>query len=703
MIPDNIKHLSFCKVRKLSKRPFELEWEKHPYNYDQIIPWIESGNNYGIMSGYHDLVTIDCDCEEYVKLAVEKLPKTFTIQSSSEKKRHFLFYMTDFPRHKDKILFIDPHNPNDLKKEGGDIRFRGFQSLAPGSIHPETKKPYTVHDDLPIATLSFPVVHNVFGEFFRTQTIPISVMENTDNSPIPLSITDVMEYYNINLTKRRCGNEIYGSHPIHGSSGGTNFSVNTKDNVWHCFRCGTGGTSVHLVAMMEKILDCSAIIPKCLKKDKLKMLAHIIDEKFGVNILPDKKTKHHASLFNTINIFKSDVNLGATLQYNEFSGFIEINKKADWDTSANTRYPRNINDNDSILIKGYLSMEKGIEPSINIVDEACYFIAQQNSYHPIRNYLDSLHWDGVDRLSNWLVEYCGAEDTKLNQYISKLFFVSAVKRIYEPGCQYDHMIILEGDQGVNKTRLLEAIGKEFYNNITLVDRDKDTVQRMQGSWIIEIGELAVLKKRDAESIKNFITLKFDDARFAYGRKNSRYPRQSVFVGTINATDAGYLNDFTGNRRFVPVEIKFADIERVKKDRDQLFAQAVELYKDNFEIYIQNGLEKDLMEAQESRELYDEWCDIIKQGIWGKRLDIDIYVTPINLYVQFIKGDINHYGGLERGRMVNALKKIGAVRIGQKTVNGVPGKYYDISKVLQNLKENKDEEMLGPAESHDDNL
>jgi hypothetical protein len=691
MISEQIKHLSFCKVRKLSKKPFETKWEKTPYTYDQITKWVADGNNYGIMSGYYDLVTLDCDCEEYVKLAEAHLPKTFTVQSSSPKKRHFLFYMTDFPRHKDKIIFIDPNNPDDQKKEGGDIRFKGFQSLGPGSIHPDTKKPYIVHDDLPIADLSFSVIHDLFGKYFKTQIIPSTVMENNDNSPVPVPIIDVMEYYKINLTARQCGCEHYGAHPIHGSKGGTNFSINVKDNVWHCFRCGTGGTSVHLVALMERILDCSEIVPKCLNKEKLKQVAYVINDKFGINILPDKKHKQHATLFNTINIFKSDQNLASALQYNEFSGLIEINKKTSWDISSLSKYPRNINDSDGVLIKGYLATEKNIEPNINIIDEACYITSQSNSYHPIREYLESLHWDGVDRVSDWLIKYCGAEDNKLNRYVSRMFLVAAVKRVFEPGCQYDHMIILEGEQGVNKTRLLEAIGGQWYNNITLIDRDKDTVQRMQGSWIIEVGELAVLKKRDSESIKNFITLKFDDARFAYGRKNSRYPRQSIFIGTVNATDAGYLNDHTGNRRFVPVEIKYADIDQIRKDRDQLFAQAVEIYKEGFDVYISNDLEKDLIVAQEDREVYDEWCDIIRQGLWNQRMDMIDLVTPIGLYTKFINDDVSRYDGFSRGRMVNVLSKIGAVKVGHKTVNGISGKYYDISKVREQLAKDYAEE------------
>src|SRR3990167_7415508 len=121
MIPNNIKHLSFCKVRTLSKKPFELKWEKIKYTAEDIKEWVIAGNNYGVMSGYQDLATLDCDCEEFVALAIANLPSTFTVQSSSENKRHFYFYIKDFPKHKEKFIFINPSFPNDPKKEGGDI------------------------------------------------------------------------------------------------------------------------------------------------------------------------------------------------------------------------------------------------------------------------------------------------------------------------------------------------------------------------------------------------------------------------------------------------------------------------------------------------------------------------------------------------------------------------------------------------------
>lgn len=296
MIPEKIRHLSFCKVLKGSKKSFELGWSKKPYTYEEIKEWVAKGNNYGIISGYNNLVTLDCDCAQFVLIAEKHLPPTFTIQSSSIVKRHFLFYMTDFPKHIDKVVFIDPDYPDDIKKEGGDIRYKGFQSVGPGSIHPETTNPYIVHDDLPIAELSFSTIHNVFGECFRTSIIPPPVSNKLNNLNYSFSIIDVINKSGIVLKSQQRGDEYFGSHPVHGSKGGTNFSVNIRNNLWHCFRCGAGGDTLFLIAVLEGIIDCSEALPGALKGDKFIKVIEIAKNKYGI-IVPDNS---YTPKFNSV-------------------------------------------------------------------------------------------------------------------------------------------------------------------------------------------------------------------------------------------------------------------------------------------------------------------------------------------------------------------------------------------------------------------
>ena len=294
-IPKNIQHLSFCKVGKdgaINKEPFESKYDEKPYTLEQISSWVARGYNYGILSGYHDLATFDCDCRPYVELAEKHLPATFSVMSSCPEKGHLYYYIKDFPSHLNKILLIDPDAPDDPKKQGGDIRYQGFQTVGPGSIHPSGVM-YTVHDDLPIAALSFAVIQDVFGKFFKTSVIPPSVRKNIDDSSASLSIASVIEHYKIELTPCQYGDEKFGPHPVHGSTGGTNFRVNTKDNVWCCFRCNSGGGSMSLIAVMEGIIDCVEARAGGLKGDKFIETCRIVKEKLGfdVNVKLRSQTK----------------------------------------------------------------------------------------------------------------------------------------------------------------------------------------------------------------------------------------------------------------------------------------------------------------------------------------------------------------------------------------------------------------------------
>ena len=295
-IPKNIQHLSFCLIPGHTKKPLTDEWQNNPMTYAQILPLLASGeNNYGVASGWCNLFIFDADCAPYVKLAEENLPATFTVQSSYSYKKHFYWYIKDFPKHKNKILLIHPEFPTDKKKQGGDIRGKGFQCVGPGSIHPDTKKPYTVHDDRPIAELSFSEFQRVFGKYFDTDIIPSSVMDNIDDSTKDLSITDVMKYYGIKLEQCSDGYQFVGSHPLHGSSTGGNFRIDTKKNVWHCFRCETGGGALSLIAMMEGVVDCAKSTKGSLRGDDFNKVVEIAEEKLGIK-MEDKSSKKSAHI-----------------------------------------------------------------------------------------------------------------------------------------------------------------------------------------------------------------------------------------------------------------------------------------------------------------------------------------------------------------------------------------------------------------------
>ena len=203
-------------------------------------------------------------------------------------------------------------------------------------------------------------------------------------------------------------------------------------------------------------------------------------------------------------------------------------------------------------------------------------LARANKFHPILDYLDSLKWDGVPRLNNWLIDHAGARDDGDGYVhaVASIPMVAAVRRVRQPGCKFDEMPVLEGAQGTNKSTGIRSLCKDpdwFTDSPSLGASSKEMIEQLQGSWIVEIAELQKRKDHGIEAIKAQLSRQEDKARLAYGRITSKVKRQSVFFGTTNSNN--YLEDPTGGRRFWPVRIESFNLETLEAARDQLWAEA----------------------------------------------------------------------------------------------------------------------------------
>lgn len=204
-------------------------------------------------------------------------------------------------------------------------------------------------------------------------------------------------------------------------------------------------------------------------------------------------------------------------------------------------------------------------------------ISRRNRFHPVREYLGSLAWDQEPRIERWLIDYAGAPDTPYVRAVSRIVLVAACRRIRKPGSKYDEMLILESPQGSDKSQGLRALAFNddwFTDDLPLGSDTRRFMESTAGKWIVEAGELKGMGKGDVSALKACLSRQRDEARMAYGHKNTRVPRQFVIIGTTNETE-GYLRDATGNRRFWPVRIQRFDLERLRADRDQLWAEAAE--------------------------------------------------------------------------------------------------------------------------------
>lgn len=259
-------------------------------------------------------------------------------------------------------------------------------------------------------------------------------------------------------------------------------------------------------------------------------------------------------------------------------------------------------------------------------------LAVDHKSNPLRVHLKQYRWDGAKRLDKWLMDYLGTKDTEYTRAVGRKWIISAVARGMNPGCQADHMLILEGKQGIGKSQALRALGGPFYTEFSrgmtgTGSNHKDMVASITGKLIVEMSELATIKKADIESLKAILTTPVDDVRLSYERDAKSYPRTCVFAGTTNEVGQAYIADSTGARRFWPVvagECGPVRIERLKEDRDQLWAEAVEAYEsgeDWWSIPVEQAAEE-----QEHRQLTVESSDPWYPVIRGALSNPDSYVN-----------------------------------------------------------------------------
>ena len=285
------------------------------------------------------------------------------------------------------------------------------------------------------------------------------------------------------------------------------------------------------------------------------------------------------------------------------------------------------NDADNALLKVYLSSIYGVYSPTKTKD-AVLAVASERAYHPIKEYLNSLpKWDGISRVEKLLIDYFGATDNTYTSAVIRKTMVAAVARIYRPGTKFDSVLILNGPQGIGKSTFFAKLaGDWFSDSLTITDmKDKAGPEKLQGYWMLELGELAGMRKTDVEVVKSFISRSDDKYRASYGVNVESHPRQCVIVGSTNA-ESGFLRDITGNRRFWPVRISGNGKEKAwqitKEQVNQIWAETLTLYEKGEKLYLEGvdvslaiGEQADAMEADEREGLVRTYLDTLLPVEW----------------------------------------------------------------------------------------
>lgn len=341
-----------------------------------------------------------------------------------------------------------------------------------------------------------------------------------------------------------------------------------------------------------------------------------------------KSGELEATVPNMVLILENAPGLRNKIAFNEFTNRLMVMGPVPWRKDGEAA---NWTDADDSGLRTYLETVWGIY-NRSKTEDAVKAVSEKHRFHPVRDYLDPLEWDGVPRLEKLFIDYLGAEDTELNRAVTRKAFTAGIARIYRPGCKFDYMVTLYGAQGIGKSMLLDRMGKSWFSDSVPGVTGREAFESLQGAWIIEMGELSATRKADVESIKHFISKREDRFRVAYGRHTEEFPRQCIFFGTTN--DGNFIKDKTGGRRFWPVTV---DADRRKKkwselkneEIDQIWAEAKHYYAEGEPLYLDDRLEAMMREAQAAHTEESPWFGMVQEYLNRKLPDDWEEKTPMD--------------------------------------------------------------------------
>lgn len=339
----------------------------------------------------------------------------------------------------------------------------------------------------------------------------------------------------------------------------------------------------------------------------------------------DKHGKVKSTLANITNIVRYDPNL-KNIVYNELKFSIDVIGKLPWKQAK-----LGWSDADYACAKIYFEKVYGIWSPSKFKDGLLGLVWSERTYHPIKEYFSKLTWDGKKRIDTLLIDYLGAKDSEFVRAVTRKTLCAAVARIYKPGIKFDNILVLNGPQGIGKSTLFSILGKEWYSDsLSITDmKDKTAAEKLQGYWILELGELAGMKKVEVETIKSFVTRTDDKFRQAYGITVENHPRSNIIVGTTNA-ESGFLRDITGNRRFWPVNVSGVSMYKPweLKEVDQIWAEAIAAYREGEELFLKGEVaamaydaQKQAMECDAREGIILEYLEKLLPENWD---EMDLY-------------------------------------------------------------------------------
>lgn len=346
------------------------------------------------------------------------------------------------------------------------------------------------------------------------------------------------------------------------------------------------------------------------------------------------------------------------LRYDQFAGRVEVTDPPWSEFQTDAEPITEWSDEDDTRLLAWLEREyhdRALAPSAAMCRSAVEVASRVNGYHPVRDYFDSLQWDGVARIDSWLAKYLGAESNPYATAVGRWWLISGAARVYDPGCKVDHVLILEGHQGIRKSSALAVLAGDWFTDTPIDLNSKDAYGAIQGKLIIELAELDSLFRAENSRAKAFFSSGVDRYRGAYRHRDRDVRRSCIFAGTVNGHE--YLRDPTGARRFWPVSCSKIDLDGLRAVRDQLWAEAVALYRLGEHWWPETDEEKAAVaEPQEERTETDPWTGPVA-GWLATRVP-GVGVTSDEILTQALGLDKQHWNRSAQTRLGSIVTRLG---------------------------------------------
>jgi predicted P-loop ATPase len=663
-----------------SKRPLGTNWQNRTIDASNAAQFFNGDQqNVGVLLGpsSHDLTDVDLDCPEALAIAPYILPTTEAMFGRASKRDSHWLYYTKLAATSDQatINFDDPDGKKARLLEirvGGEAH--GAQTVFPQSTHEsgetiaweKSGDPKTVPDEHLIERAKLVAVACLIARHWPGEGARHQAALLVGRFLARAGLDEITIAFMVEGIARAAGDVRELRDRVRAA----------KDAVEHHAKTGQGGGLPKLAELVGKkaARQIAQWLSYSERSNKIagKYQPQPGDPDWLQFCQRDDRGGVLSNLANALTALRSDPAAIGAFAYDEMLALpMMVREGPRRGNAASVKFePHPLADVDVTRIQEWLQGASLRHVSKDVVHQSISMIAVEYRFHPLRDYLRALKWDGTARVDNWLTTYLGAEPTVYTKSIGKMALISMVARVARPGCRADYMLILEGPQGKLKSTACRILGGEYFSDHLpdLSSAGKDVSQHLRGKWLIEVTEMHAMSRADTTLLKAFVTRTHERYRPSYGRAEVIEARQCIFIGTTNKS--AYLKDETGGRRFWPVKIGEIKLVELTRDRDQLLAEAVHLYRSGEPWWPDQSLELQHIQAeQEARFEHDAWQEPILDYL--NHLGPGAHVTVWELARQALKIETPRIGTADQRRITGILEHLGWHREKMNAAGRIP--------------------------------